>query len=386
MARNGIARATWLYSAFLVLVPDSSSLLMLWSHGHDKDEGQRQDEICMLQASISVEAKQANSGKQLQRETGEPTWMRNVHVDDSMSSIATALIEKSSPNTMTSVPPSLQKLGNKLLGVDADRVISQATAFNITLEEPDEHMVFLHSAAGDSASWHLPREFKHDPYRAKRLKGASSGTVVDIGSNLGIFTISVALANPKLQILAIEPVPLTYFFLKWNLLANHIPELSESDFRLGKPGVLAVHRAATNDGRDVEVEYSTTMSEVGITSASSSVSKLPEHSDYASSVNTVPMTDDTQQKDVLHAVVHSLHVPAYLKGNRDIRFLKIDCEGCEHEVVPDMEATGFLSNVEMGAGEVHECQGDFCHYSKDVVQNTSDILNKHGNFQYTFNR
>lgn len=272
----------------------------------------------------------------------------------------------------SSLPADLQELGKKLLGPDADCMVYQANAFNLTIDERDESITFLlHTAQGDDAQQRLQRELRSDPYGVNRLKGIQTGTVVDIGGNLGTFTISAALTNPELQVVVFEPMPITYFFLKWNLFANNIHELSETEFFSGKPGVLALHDAVTKDGRDVEVEYSPTKSENGITSASASTDRVPK-------------AYDVQEADDLRATEHSLNVPAFLRSAADILFLKIDCEGCEHEVVPDMQATGFLSHVKMGAAEVHPCLPTHsCRYDADIVKNTMHILNAHGNFSFS---
>lgn len=251
-------------------------------------------------------------------------------------------------------------------------MIHEANEFNLTIDESDKSLTFLlHSAHGDDARERLQHELRSDPYRIERLQGIPSGTVVDIGGNLGTFTISAVLTNPKLQVVVFEPMPITYFFLRWNLFANNIHELSESEFFAGKPGVLALHDAVTKDGRDVEVEYSPTKSENGITSASASADR-------------VPTTYDVQAEDDVRATEHSVNVQEFLRSSTDILFLKIDCEGCEHEVVPDMDATNFLSRVKMGAAEVHPCLPTHsCRYSADVVKNTMQILNKHGNFSFS---
>jgi FkbM family methyltransferase len=278
-------------------------------------------------------------------------------------------------SAMASLPSSLQKLGKKLLGDDADDIISKAKTTEIIIGK----LTFNIRSAADDAGANGFQEFVTDPYGIKRLKGISSGTVIDIGGNLGVFTIGAALTNPNLQILACEPMPVTYFFLKWNLLVNHIPEVNESEFHSGMPGVLALRRAVTKDGRNVQAEYDPNWSQQGMTSASTSKSHLPA---------IVPNPGEPNATHQQLLVVPGLSVPEFFQSvsythnsDPDIVFLKIDCEGCEHEVVPDLLATVFLSNVRMGAAEVHGCLTftQWCD-KKDLVQRTTDTLRKHGNF------
>jgi len=221
----------------------------------------------------------------------------------------------------------------------------------------------MHAYADDDAITRLPSEFRADRYGSARLSradGAAAAStvrapvVVDIGANLGSFTLSAYLANPGLRILALEPMPVTFMFLKWNLLSNDIPEITEQEFHAGKPGVLALQRAVTSDGRGVQVEYSPAKSMNAITSASESSGQIPQ-------------TYDVQLDSDRKTSVLSLSLPQFL-GNEPVKFLKIDCEGCEHEVVPMLSSSGMLAHVEMAAGEVHACLSQHsCRYSSEQV-------------------
>jgi len=264
------------------------------------------------------------------------------------------------------VPQDIMQLGRNLMGSSADQILSQARGFDIDLGQRHLHMV---SYQKDDALKRLPYEFHSDPYKTNRLAtssitGVPSKLVVDIGANLGAFSISAFLKNPHLRILALEPMPTTFLFLKWNLRNNNIPLLTEEEFRAGHPGVLALQRAVTKDGRDVTIEYSPSKSMNAITEASESFASIPANYD-------VQMPDDVRTS------VHSLALPSFV-GDESILFLKIDCEGCEHEVVPGWKANGFLSKVNMLSGEIHNClETHSCRYSRDDVQRTRDALEGH---------
>ena len=88
----------------------------------------------------------------------------------------------------------------------------------------------LFAAAGDGILSRIADEFS-DPsrYRTDRIN-SGQGVVVDIGCNIGDFAISAWKQNSRLHILCIEPMPVTYAFLIWNLLANGVPRLSPRSF------------------------------------------------------------------------------------------------------------------------------------------------------------
>ena len=62
--------------------------------------------------------------------------------------------------------------------------------------------------------------------------------IVDVGANIGDTAIQLHQLNPKAFIVALEPVPSSYLFLRWNLLSNQVPRLRESDMFLRPGGVL----------------------------------------------------------------------------------------------------------------------------------------------------
>ena len=103
--------------------------------------------------------------------------------------------------------------------------------------------------------------------------------VVDIGANLGAFSIYSAISNPTATIISIEPNPITYMFFYWNLLVNEVPIITTLNDENGKRnfGVMPIHSAATNDGREVTVEYNLLKSQNTITSASSQSGVLPTY-------------------------------------------------------------------------------------------------------------
>lgn len=185
---------------------------------------------------------------------------------------------------MNGPPPQIRAVAADIFGAQAPTLLSamnESLRFHANLHGVENITMFQHAA--DVMMPRLLREFDSarvgQRYRLERLAGPwvghgeRGGVMVDVGCNLGDTTIAAWRLNPALRILCLEPMPITYLYLRWNLLANGVPALSPNAFsrahasRVG--GVLALHAGASADGRSLSVEYSPTLSGFGFTSASS---------------------------------------------------------------------------------------------------------------------
>ena len=104
----------------------------------------------------------------------------------------------------------------------------------------------LASLRADRSARLLADGMRHERYGVTSLP--HSGVVVDVGANVGDFALTVAKLRPAMRVIAIEPVPSTYFFLRLNLELNGIPYLSAS--HLANPrahGVIAINSAVAGE-------------------------------------------------------------------------------------------------------------------------------------------
>ena len=142
------------------------------------------------------------------------------------------------------LPAALVDLGIALFGSNHSlQAILRATrrAARITLR--NGACLWLASHQKDDSMARLTAEVPLDGYRLRSLP-SSGGRMVDVGSNLGDQSIAAHLLRPSLQVLAIEPVPLTYFYLRLNLHLNRVQLLSLADFAHGqRAGVAPLHGA-----------------------------------------------------------------------------------------------------------------------------------------------
>ena len=181
------------------------------------------------------------------------------------------------------------------------------------------------SMQGDRSISHLQREMRHDRYDVKGLQ-QHSGVVLDVGANLGYYSLVVAKLYPQMRVLAVEPTPPTFFFLVVNLHLNRVRLMTRSTFRAAKArGVLPLHAAmgskATANGTSITMHYPIGGGDSQLAMATSDSSLAPRGGFRTQRVPLVDMDD---------FLVTS--------GVRRVRVLKIDCEGCEWSLVPNLRA------------------------------------------------
>jgi FkbM family methyltransferase len=150
--------------------------------------------------------------------------------------------------------------------------------------------------------------------------------MVDVGCNLGDATIAAWLANAALRVLCLEPMPITYLYLRWNLLANGVPSLTPEMFAAAstKGGVLALPAGASADGRSLSIEYAPDLSGYGITSVSTDTGSIVADSGLAGTRNHAKHR--VSADEFLRASgVPSLNLTAWLDahGVSAVRFLKM---------------------------------------------------------------
>lgn len=68
-----------------------------------------------------------------------------------------------------------------------------------------------------------------DPYLVVEGLKKKRGLMVDIGANVGQEAILAMKVHPDLRVIALEPQPTAYFYMRWNMRLNGIPLLSQSE-------------------------------------------------------------------------------------------------------------------------------------------------------------
>lgn len=264
------------------------------------------------------------------------------------------------------LPAELKSLGVELFGSEANLAkVVKAAGSVCNVKRCGHDMRFLARATDthydalvleSQGKWEPALEhggcLTDSEYGVSRVKPNSTGVMVDIGANIGDNAVPAAMMRPKMQIIAFEPVPETFFYMRWNMHLNGVEALSEADLgQTSKPGVLAMQSVVGN-GEDIELSYN------------------PEVSWQAG-----PAAADTHHSHTVK--VHSVKLAELMKSHSvaTIELLKVDCEGCELFVIPQLrELVADKKKVQHVAVEVHILHAP----SKDILEETRTILHGRG--------
>lgn len=238
--------------------------------------------------------------------------------------------------TFDMLPSSLAEMGITTLGSKDSLIhLLQSAAPPATVSIGGTTLCMLSDLSDDSIA-RLGAEFPPDSgvYGAKELPRDSIGTVIDVGANLGAFTIYTALLHPQMRVISFEPTPPTYFFFVCNLFLNKVKLLSLNGPGFPwKPGVLPLHGA------------------VGAVEGTVVISWDPSKTQNAAADSDEPSVkaQGWNKKTVVRYPIRRV-----LEGPWVVKIFKIDCEGCEFSVIPAL--ADFLPNrtkIEKLVGEYH---------------------------------
>lgn len=179
---------------------------------------------------------------------------------------------------------------------------------------------FFHDITSRTPGY-VSREMNGDNYKLSKISFQSGDVVVDVGANIGMFSIFLAKKYPFLKIYAFEPVKETFENMLRNLEINNIT--------VGV--VTAVNKAVAKDDKGVSILVS----------------------NRESQTNT--MIENSGFKNSSQEMVESITVPQIFEeyGIIKCKLFKIDCEGCEYESLyntPDQ----YFGRIEHFRGEFHE--------------------------------
>lgn len=137
-------------------------------------------------------------------------------------------------------------------------------------------------------------EFEQNFYGLENIQLSPNDTVIDIGANVGIFSIYVK-KKFGCKVIAFEPVPMNFEQFKKNILLNG---LSLDDIEL--------HNVAITDVEGGEIKIGTPLYNTGGSSTF-------HHNDSM-------------------AICKTETIDKYI--TKDCKYLKIDCEGGEYAIIP----------------------------------------------------
>ncbi len=164
-------------------------------------------------------------------------------------------------------------------------------------------------------------EMSRDIYGLKHLH-TQNGIGLDIGAHVGTTAILLSLMYPKMKIYSFEPSPINFKYLTYNV----------ANLNLGDR-IHTYHNAVSMHDETIEFEHS------------------PDDS-TSSKATRLGKTWGKLPKSISH--VKSISIMTILNKIDHFDFIKLDCEGCEVELIPMIIAI-YTKNPDCHlAGEFHE--------------------------------
>lgn len=213
----------------------------------------------------------------------------------------------------------------KQLGIKGARqLVSQAKLHRVQLGGA-RWRIKIRSSSVDARmeSLVLP-EMRQDEYGLATLPPLS-GTVLDIGSHVGTTAVMLATLHPNITVHAFEPAAMNFVFLVWNLLENGLLHR-----------VIPHNLALNSKGEPFVIEYA----------PDDSTSTRAVH--MGRSWGALPKITQRVNASTLNRFLGACEID-------EVAFVKLDCEGCEYEIVPANDKF-FIDRVMHMRGEVHAWQ------------------------------
>lgn len=244
------------------------------------------------------------------------------------------------------LPKPLVELGLKLFGSREalNDLVLTSQVVNFTYANV---MLTMRMVQGDNADARLGGEggigYGLDTLRDIQPDGIIN--MLDLGGNLGATVIAVLRQYSGLvRAIVVEPVPTTYFFLRWNLWLNDVVDISDGDLMASPPrsGVAVLHAG-------VGATEGTSLTVCALNGNSMNAFILPSHIPCECGVDAVCTEVPTATME------HLLN----LFGPGNITLLKADCEGCE--------MAGFPALSHLPRGRIRRLVGELHMPTKSVI-------------------
>jgi len=250
--------------------------------------------------------------------------------------------------------PSLFDVGVQLLGSEdsLDVVVANTGLVDVPFSGEMLHMRLVvgdGGGAGDLLGFGMDSEDEYGLNSLGTLEPNALGMLemMDVGANVGAVSIAAFKKQGKrLRIVAVEPNPSTYFLFLWNLFLNGVPQLSLQTFHDNptQAGVLAINKGvASTDNQVVDLCYTppqTMMARICNCSVQTGVGAFQPGIEQCA--NVVSSTFDSL-------------LGYFLNGSSQLTYLKVDCEGCENDLLPALSRYAANPAWKLGrlAGELH---------------------------------
>ena len=218
------------------------------------------------------------------------------------------------------------RLGKRLGLHNVSDLMSRSSKQQVRLHKRNDIMFDIYSYPHDEDVKLLAREVANDHYGIANMSG---GALLDVGGHIGLTAMLYAAMHPAAQVYTFEPAPMNFFYMAWNMVANRMP-MSRIFMR---------NAGLSSTGASFTINFSP------VGSMRATATDFGEYDLVRGHKKAVP-----SEARVVEAVEFGKLLQKGCLG--DAASVKLDCEGCEFNLVPAEEAF-FADGRRAVFGEFH---------------------------------
>lgn len=203
--------------------------------------------------------------------------------------------------------------------------MSELNLKKYTADIGGEEIILYDVATSKTLDWVIPEAIRGDEYKIQSMTFSPGDVVIDVGANVGSVSIMLAKKFPFIRIYSYEAHPINYNNLLRNIKENNVENITAFNY--------AVY---SEDGYSLEMSLN--VDNTGASNAYADVETHPEL--YASEYARIEVPTIS-----LDTIISSNNIDK-------IKFLKMDCEGAEFEIVENSKLIHKVP-VEHFACEIH---------------------------------
>jgi FkbM family methyltransferase len=99
----------------------------------------------------------------------------------------------------------------------------------------DKHLIWIR----ESEAWFSLHLYSHifkdrEHIEVPGFDGVGSNVVIDLGANIGLYTLAIKNKNPLCTVIAVEPNPLAYELLSKNIISNNLKKVQTMNCAVAK--------------------------------------------------------------------------------------------------------------------------------------------------------
>lgn len=254
------------------------------------------------------------------------------------------------------LPPDLFDLGVQVLQNEEtlDAVVANTNFHNVTYAGENLYMRLVNGEglAPDGSCCTFGTPLESDVYGLGSLGALTPNEhgmldMMDVGGNVGVVSnAAFKKESTRLRIIAVEPIPSTYFLLVWNLWLNSVPRLSLQQWQENpaQPGVLAFNKGVSStDNQMLGLCYTPPFSmNAAICDCAAQAGVVSHQAGIAQCANVASSS-------------FGALLGLFANGQSYLAFLKMDCEGCEKDLLPALSQVSLNPAWKLGrlGGELH---------------------------------